>query len=86
MLSRVCPPNPKIEANMLQHGPFALLPLLALTLTTSSQSAVSWGRLVTTYWDPYLSILINAGAGRAKGRLHFFPITIACFSGQWKWF
>lgn len=52
---------------------FAPLPLPVLTLTPSSQIAVSWGRLVTTHWDPYLSIHLTAGAGRAKGRLHFSP-------------
>jgi len=66
------PPNPKTELNMLQCGPFALLLLLAPPFTPSSQSAVSGGRLVTTYWDTSLSIHLNAMTGRERGRRHFF--------------
>lgn len=85
MVSRVSPPNAQIELNMLQHGPFTLLTLPVLTLTPSSQSAVSQGRLVTIYCDPYLGIHQTGTVG-AKGRQHFFPITTVCFSGQQKWF
>lgn len=46
-------------------------PLCLPSPLTPPQSAVSCGRWLTTYWDPYLSIHRNAGTGRAKGA--FFP-------------